>query len=88
VIRVGMERKRVVDDRGRSHGVLPQTGAGSGGITCNGKAKAMRREKSDGAVVVWMPRPMNPGDRREGKTGRSEGHLAVSSQKPQPSGTG
>jgi hypothetical protein len=60
VMRVGMERKRVV---------------------------AMRREKSDGAVVVWMPRPMNPGDRWEGKTGRSEGHLAVSSWKPRPSGT-
>lgn len=37
VIRVGMERKSDVDDRGRSQGVLTQTGTGSRGITRVGK---------------------------------------------------
>jgi hypothetical protein len=73
VVRVGMAANAFLCDRGRSHNVLPeiephptsfrvnslsQWDKGSGGITLNGKTKAMHYEMSDEPIVAMKVKPM------------------------------
>ncbi len=73
VIMVGMAGNAFLCDRGRSHSVLPETephptcfwvnsinqrDKGSGGITLNGKTKAMHYEMSDEPIVAMKIKPV------------------------------
>lgn len=73
VIMVGMAGNAFLCDRGRSHSVLPgtephptcfwvnsisQRDKGSGGITLNGKTKAMHYEMSDEPIVAMKIKPV------------------------------